>query len=630
MQFQGSKWLMSSLLLVELVCGFTRLQAAENPALTYEQEIRPLLDTYCFKCHGESKAKGGVNLHAYKDLTSVYKDPKTWQTVMTQMRDRNMPPEKKPQPSAVEQEKITAWLDGVFDNLDENQIGKNPGRVVIHRLSRLEYNNTIRDLLGVDNKPADKFPADGGGGGGFDNNADTLFIPPILMERYLAAADEIISAAKPERIFVSQPGLLTTKRSAARSNLEYHARRAFRRPVEKAETERLLSVYDKASSRGRSYEDSVKLALKTILVSPSFLFRVEVDRASPEPYPVTDYELANRLSYFLWSSMPDDELFKLAGQNTLHEASVLEQQVRRMIADPKAKVLAENFATQWLKVRDLKTTAQPDLKKFPSYTAELRDAMYAEPVEFFHSLLSENESVLKLLDADYTYVNEKLAKHYRLDDVKGPEMRRVKLSDRSRGGVLGMAGVLTLTSYPLRTSPVLRGKYVLEEILGTPAPPPPPLVKSLPPDDKPREGLTFRKRLEEHRKNPDCAACHKRMDPLGFGLENFDAIGRWRTEIAGTAVDASGEMSSGEKFAGPAELKKILLQRKDDFIRNLSEKMLAYALGRGLEFYDTPAVRKISKALAQDGYHSVTLIQEVVRSYPFQYRRNVQDQVAQK
>jgi hypothetical protein len=247
--------------------------------------------------------------------------------------------------------------------------------------------------------------------------------------------------------------------------------------------------------------------------------------------------------------------------------------------------------------------------------------MYAEPVEFFHALLREDASLLRLLDADYTFANEELARHYGIEGVKGTAMQKVILTDQHRGGVLGMAGVLTLTSYPLRTSPVLRGKYVLEEILGTPPPPPPPLVKSLPPDDRPREGLTLRQRLEKHRENADCAACHKRMDPLGFGLENFDAIGRWRTEIAGKPVDASGEMTTGEKFSGPVELKKVLLSRKDDFVRNLSEKMLAYALGRGLEFYDTPAVRKIARAVEDSGYRASTLVLEVARSYPFQYQR---------
>jgi hypothetical protein len=620
---------MRLLTFVGLVLSCWGAQAQESHS-SFEKDIRPLLETYCFKCHGQSKAKGGVNLYAYQDLAAVNRDPKTWHTVMTQMRDRNMPPENKPQPTQEERDRLTAWLAQVFDKMDETQIARDPGRVVAHRLSRLEYNNTIRDLLGVDTKPADSFPADGGGGGGFDNNADTLFVPPILMERYLEAADQILTAANPETIFIAKPGVLTSKRSAARKILEHHATRAFRRPLEREEADRLLSVYDSALRAGASHENAVKLAVKAILVSPNFLFRVETERGSAEPYRLNDYELASRISYFIWSSMPDEQLFSLAKQNKLHTPGILEKQVRRMLADPKGKVLAQNFASQWLRVRDLKTTAQPDLNRFKTYTLELRDAMYDEPVEFFYSLLKEDGSLLKLIDADYTYVNEPLAKHYGIEGVQGKEMRRVELQDRNRGGVIGMAGVLTLTSYPLRTSPVLRGKYVLEELLGTPPPPPPPLVKSLPPDDRPRDGLTLRQRLEKHRENPDCAACHKRMDPLGFGLENFDAIGRWRTNSAGGPVDASGVMTTGEKFNGPAELKKVLLAKKEDFMRNVSEKMLAYALGRGLEFTDTPAVRKIAKSLAAEDCRSSTLVLEVVKSYPFQYRKDNPAQMAEK
>jgi hypothetical protein len=248
--------------------------------------------------------------------------------------------------------------------------------------------------------------------------------------------------------------------------------------------------------------------------------------------------------------------------------------------------------------------------------------MVREPIEVFQTILRENSSLLGLVDSDYTYLNEELAKHYGISGVAGPEMRRVALTDRNRGGILGMGGILTLTSYPRRTSPVLRGKWVLEEILGAPPPPPPPMVKSLPQDDKPKEGLTFRQQLEKHRTDPNCASCHKRMDPLGFGLENFDAIGRWRTEIGGQPVDASGVMVTGEEFKGPAELKQLLLGRHEEFVRNLTEKMLSYALGRGLEYYDTPIVRQIARDVAQSGFRSTVLIMEIVKSYPFQYRRN--------
>jgi hypothetical protein len=298
--------------------------------------------------------------------------------------------------------------------------------------------------------------------------------------------------------------------------------------------------------------------------------------------------------------------------------------VKRMLRDPKARALAENFAGQWLRVRELKTTVQPDPNRFRRFTPELREAMHDETIEFFAAMIRDDASLLTLLDSEHTYLNETLAQHYGLTNlnVTGRQLRRVALPDRTRGGVLGMGAVLTLTSYPQRTSPVLRGKWVLEELLGQPPPPPPPDAGGLPAEDAPRNGLTFRQRLEQHRKKPQCAGCHSRLDPLGFGLENFDAIGRWRTAIGGESVDASGVMSSGEEFTGPAELKKLLLARKDEFARNATERMLAYALGRGIEFYDMPSIAKITETLKHDGYRSSTLVTEIVKSYPFQFRRD--------
>jgi hypothetical protein len=494
--------------------------------------------------------------------------------------------------------------------------------VLIHRLSRTEYNCTVRDLFGVDAKPADKFPSEGGGGGGFDNNADTLFIPPILLERYLRAADEIIEQAATENILPFKRKWAASERSYARRILEHFSALGFRRPVEANEVERLLAVYDRHRNQGQAFEPSLRAALKVILVSPNFLFRVERDQDKSGPYRISDYELATRLSYFLWSSMPDAELRTLAKAQRLHEPPILEQQVRRMLNDPKAEVLADTFAGQWLRVRELQNAAQPDAQKFPEYTPALRSAMYHEVIYFFNSILREDRSLLDLLNANDTFVNADLAKLYGIEGVHGSEMRRVALSNPERGGILGMGAILTLTSYPLRTSPVLRGKWVLEEILGTPPPPPPPIVKSLPQDDSPVDGLSLRQRLEQHRSQAECAVCHVRMDPLGFGLENYDPIGRWRTRIGDQPVDSSGVLPGGEKFEGPSQLKKVLLKRKDDFARTTAEKMLAYALGRGLEYYDTPTVNMIMKTLAQNNYRSSILLTEIVKSFPFQFRRN--------
>jgi len=599
--------------------------ACAAPALTagadYATDIRPILESYCVKCHGPEKPKGGLNLVGFADAAAFQHDPKLLEMLLQRVGEFEMPPGGKPQPSAAERTQLLEWLKAVFEGIDFDKFEKNPGRVVLHRLSRLEYNNTVRDLFGVTNRPADKFPADGAGGGGFDNNADTLFIPPILLEKYLAAAEEVIEQAPAERLFLFKPGPLTSKRGAAARTLEHFTMRAFRRPLEPEERRGLLHRYDQAVRTGKSHEEAIKQVLRGILISPNFLFRAEAERAADKPYPITDYELASRLAYFFWSSMPDEELFRVAARGRLREPKTLEAQVRRMIHDPKAASFAESFASQWLGVRNLTTTAQPDPRRFPSYTPALRDAMYREPVEFFLALLREDRSLLDLLQADYTFLNEELARHYGITNIVGPELRRVPLTDPNRGGVVTMAGVLTITSYPLRTSPVLRGKWVLEEILGTPPPPPPPMVKGLPPDDAPKESRTFRQQLEAHRQKPECAACHQRMDPLGFGLENFDAIGRWRTEIGNQPVDASGTLVTGERFTGPAELKRLLLEAKRQFVRNLTEKMLAYALGRGLERYDFPTVKRLSETVLEHECRSSVLLTEIVKSYPFQYRR---------
>ena len=610
-----------------LTVAGARRSAAETNAISFAQ-FHTIVEDTCHKCHDQETAKGDLDLSPLKTQMDYERDPRLLEKLVRFVRDREMPPPgKRPQPSEQDRQKFVDWGRFTLAHIDYSKFPKDPGRVTIHRLSRTEYNNTVRDLLGVTNQPADKFPADGGGGGGFDNNADTLFVPPLLLEKFLAAAGEVLAAAPPS-FLVERPGLLKSKSSAARKNLEFFAARAFRRPVEKVEIDSLLPLFEQATKRGESFENAVKHALKAVLVSPHFLFRIEKDRGVQEPYRLNDYELASRLSYFLWSSMPDAELFALAAKNQLHESATLEAQVKRMLRDPKARALAENFAGQWLRVRELKTTVQPDPGRFRKFTPELRESMYAETIEFFAAMIREDASLLTLLDADHTYLNEALAQHYGLTNlnITGAELRRVNLPDKNRGGVLGMGAVLTLTSYPQRTSPVLRGKWVLEELLGQPPPPPPPDAGGLPAEDAPKNGLTFRQRLEEHRKKPQCAGCHSRLDPLGFGLENFDAIGRWRTKIGTEPVDATGLMSSGEKFTGPAELKRLLLARKDDFARNVTERMLAYALGRGVEFHDMPSLADITATLKNDQYRSSTLVTEIVKSYPFQFRRDAAPQ----
>jgi hypothetical protein len=296
--------------------------------------------------------------------------------------------------------------------------------------------------------------------------------------------------------------------------------------------------------------------------------------------------------------------------------------VRRLLKDPRSKTFSREFSSQWLGFDRLRSSANPDKTRFPEFTQSLRVSMFQESVEFFHSVLQENQSLLRLIDADYTFLNEELARHYGIPGVTGPALLRVVLKDKNRGGLLGQGSVLTATSLPLRTSPVLRGKWVLEEILGTPPPPPPQDAGTLPADDRQPDGLTFRQRLEAHRQKASCSGCHAKLDPPGFGLENFDPIGRWRTEVAGKPVDSGGKLTTGESFANPAELKAVLLKKKDLVMRNLVERTLAYALGRGLEFYDEPTVQQITTKLLARDCRAEILIMEVAQSYPMQYRRN--------
>jgi hypothetical protein len=641
----------------------------------------------------------------------------------------------------------------------------------MRRLNREEYNNTIRDLVWQDLRPAETFPSDDVGYG-FDNIGDVLSISPLLMEKYLSAAETVACAAiaapefaghqlrieneqlaaaggevygaarilrtngelgfeytfgqdgeyllrarafgqlagdeppkmsfrldgkdiqtvdvtvsenRPEvyevrakisagkrRVAVAYvndftepptgdrrrrprdrnlivtaievqgpiglPKLLpiSHRRIIACQSIPKHkhsdecvrtivskfAGRAFRRPATKQEVTRLAGIVGMAQKQGDSFERSLQLAVQAVLVSPHFLFRVELDKEPNNPkakHPVGQYEMATRLSYFLWSSMPDDELFAVAAKGKLQDPKVLQAQVRRMMKNPRARELAQNFGLQWLQLRRLNEAA-PNPEQFPSFNQELRDAMREETVRFFEAVVKEDRSVLDFLDGRFTYLNEPLAKHYGIDGVKGEQFRRVELTGNQRRGVLTHASVLTVTSNPTRTSPVKRGKWVLEQILGTPPPPPPPGVPELEEEKGELKG-TLRQRMEQHRINPSCASCHARMDPLGFGLENFDAIGRWRTSEGTFPIDSSGELPGGKRFNGPAELIAILKGQQQQFARSFSEKLLTYAIGRGLESYDNCNVDEIGRRLAENDYRFSALVTEVVLSEPFRMRR---------
>ena len=426
------------------------------------------------------------------------------------------------------------------------------------------------------------------------------------------------------RIFTCTPATSADEPECAREILSTLARRAYRRPVTETDVRTLLDFYE-AGRRDGSFDDGIGFALERLLADPDFLYRIErdpVDVAAGTAYPVSDVELASRLSFFLWSSIPDDELLDRAEDGTLSDPAVLERQVRRMLADPRAKALVDNFAGQWLHLRNIESV-YPDPLEFPEFDENLREAYQAETELFIQQQLRDDASMLDLLRADYTFVNERLARHYGIPNVYGNRFRKVTFAPGERAGLLSHGSLMTVTSYPNRTSPVLRGKWVLENLLGAPPPEPPPDVPTLEEENADGEPLSMRQALVIHRENPACAVCHAPMDPIGFSLENFNAIGEWRpTSEAGTPIDASGTLPDGAAFDGPTGLRDLLLDRPDDFVGTVTEKLMMYALGRGLEYYDAPTVRRIVREAAGEDYRWSSIVLGIVKSTAFQMRRS--------
>ncbi len=749
----------------------------------------PFLEKHCVACHGKDKQKGGLTLTPFRDDFSVLRARRTWKEILNMVESGDMPPEDREQPTAEERKRFIATATAVFARADNAK--PDPGRLTVRRLNRTEYNNTIRDLLHVEFRPADDFPSDEVGYG-FDNISDVLSVSPLLMERYLDAADKVaelaipLNAASPpkrtlrgefcepasfntpkdvfrpinaaqkdavfsgplntpvrvtpdgdfimrarlyakpagnkpvqvalvmagpeienpspaaemakldgaavraitpgrilkiveltardekgaqtievkiprtkgvERIALAAlkpnggppPTLLVEwlecegpmdprtpatkalmvftpgkgQREQAAEVLWRFAAKAWRRPVEKEELDRLVALVDYAIAHNDSWEEALRRAVAAVLASPKFVFRLEPDDApeNREPHPLNEFQLATRLSYFLWSTCPDDELLQAAYEKKL--ASNLDAQVTRMLADPRADSLVDNFATQWLQLGRLATHSS-DAKTFPNWRPELRAAMLEETERFVREIVEGDHSVLDLLDGNFTWVNRPLAELYGIAapaSFKDGEWKRVSLAGTPRGGLLTQASVLTVTSNPTRTSPVKRGKWVLEQILGAPPPPAPPNVPSL--DDKNRHELTgtFREKLEQHRSNPNCAGCHAKMDSFGLALENFNGIGQWRDrDETGAPVDASGSVG-GRKLNGVADLKTLLREKRKDFARCLTEKLMTYALGRGLDYYDDPSIDRIQRALAAHDYKFSVLVGEIVKSDAFRLRR---------
>ena len=585
-----------------------------------------LLNTYCGSCHSGDSAIAGFNLDQASDEASLLSRPQRWSSAARRIRAMEMPPRGQPAPTADERDALAAWID---DTLRAGLCagGLDPGPQPLRRLNRNEYAATIRDLLSVHFNAGAALPNDGAGGEGFDNAAETLFLSPMHAEKYLEAArqslDYALADPRSRADFLIEPGDDRTAEAAAKATLEQFLPRAFRRPVSEAEVGRYLDLFTEADRDDAPYDEAISFALQGVLMSPQFLFRVERPNGNPEPRPVGDYELATRISYFLWGSMPDQELFDMAANGGMRDPDYLHNKVLCMLDDERSHEFAERFVEQWLGTRELGRDIRPDKHLFPVYEdAELQAAIRYEPVLFFQDVLAGERSLLELIDSNFTFLTNRLQRHYgfRIKGL-GQNPKRVELpADSGRGGILSMAATLAVSSYPHRTSPVLRGKWVLDNLLGTPPPPPPPNVPELQENHGAVTAKSLRERLELHRRDAVCASCHDRIDPLGFGLENYDVLGRWRTSDKGMAIDARGALPSGVRFDGPKQLKAVLLERKELFIRNLVSKMLGYALGRGLTLTDQCTVDRIVEKLKQSDYNAHTLILEIVNSVPFRYK----------
>lgn len=609
-------------------------------AADLHRNVAPLLQKYCFACHDNDSSSGELNLEKLLTESPIVKNRDQWVNVIEQSKNHVMPPEDEAQPTSDERKQIVLSLHNAVYRFDYSEI-RNPGYESARRMTHREYSNTVRDLFGIEIDVVDRFPDDLTASSGFENSANSLYIQPLLMERYVGIAEHVIAAAFPAanapaaeeawtRIVGGPPAAGDDPTSKATTIFRRFLLRAYRRPATQPELARAVEFVTQSVSSGKPFTEAVKAALQTVLISPKFLLRTETEHDSRGPFPVNDWELASRLSYFLWASMPDDELFALAAKGRLHEPDVLTKQVRRMIADPKADSLGSVFAAQWLGSHHLGKRVRMDPIDNPWCTESLMASMREETAMFFCSLVRENQPVTRLIDADYTYLNEELANHYRIKGVAGPEMRRVKLGTDRRGGIFGQGSLLATTSFPYRTSPVVRGRWILAEVLGTPPPPPPPNVSELSEEIEENRRLSFREKLELHRRKPNCYACHSQMDPLGFSLEKFDWFGRYRTRQGRSRIDAKGELPNGTQFDGIAGLKKVIVeQRRDDLVRQVSQKMLSYALGRQLEYYDEPAIRKIVATVASDENRLQTLVREIVASFPFQYKQ-VQGPIAEQ
>ena len=608
-----------------------------NPKITSEYREFEFIKRYCLECHSGEKPKASLDLSRFDSMDKILSEALLWDDILIRLSQGDMPPKEADLPTLNERSEFLNWVESSLQKA-ACQSGPHAGPAVLRRLNRAEYSASVRDLLDIHFDAGEALPSDGSGGEGFDNASETLFISPIHAEKYMDAARVAVEYAFADprslrRFLVAEPDEKTSPEVAARRVIEDFLPRAFRRSIPESEILEYLALFHAAYKADPSFMVAIRLTLQAVLISPKFLFIAEEPNFDSKPHKVTDHELASRLSYFLWGSLPDDELLKAADEGNLSDSRILQEQFKRMLGSQnsrKVRNFSQNFVEQWLGTRALGREFKPD-KSIRGYDSELEGGMKYEPVFFFHEILTENRSLLDLLKADYTYVNRRLARHYRIKGEFREQPKRVQLTDENRrGGLLSMAAVLAVSSYPHRTSPVLRGKWILETILGDPPPPPPPNVPELEESASSVSSESLRQRLELHRQNVACAQCHDRIDPLGFGLENYGVLGRWRDKYEGHTVDARGALPDGTTFSGPAELKLALLGRKDQFVRHLTKKMLGYALGRGLTYYDYCAVNSIVDKLRANDYKSHHLLFGIIQSVPFRFKAGISSSEAER
>lgn len=608
-----------------------------NPKKTSEYREFEFIKRYCLECHSGEKPKASLDLSRFDSMDKILSEALLWDDILIRLSQGDMPPKEADLPTLNERSEFLNWVESSLQKA-ACQSGPHAGPAVLRRLNRAEYSASVRDLLDIHFDAGEALPSDGSGGEGFDNAAETLFISPIHAEKYMDAARVAVEYAFADprslrRFLVAEPDEKTSPEVAARRVIEDFLPRAFRRSIPESEILEYLALFHAAYKADPSFMVAIRLTLQAVLISPKFLFIAEEPNFDSKPHKVTDHELASRLSYFLWGSLPDDELLKAADEGNLSDSRILQEQFKRMLGSQnsrKVRNFSQNFVEQWLGTRALGREFKPD-KSIRGYDSELEGGMKYEPVFFFHEILTENRSLLDLLKADYTYVNRRLARHYRIKGEFREQPKRVQLTDENRrGGLLSMAAVLAVSSYPHRTSPVLRGKWILETILGDPPPPPPPNVPELEESASSVSSESLRQRLELHRQNVACAQCHDRIDPLGFGLENYGVLGRWRDKYEGHTVYARGALPDGTTFSGPAELKLALLGRKDQFVRHLTKKMLGYALGRGLTYYDYCAVNSIVDKLRANDYKSHHLLFGIIQSVPFRFKAGIASSEAER